>query len=68
MIAVTGATGSLGGMIIQELLDRVSADQVSAIVRNPEKTAELAAQGVSLRRGDYGDYDSLGIAFAGPMS
>jgi len=48
-IAVTGATGQLGGLVIQHLLKKVPASQIIAIVRNVEKASTLADQGVEVR-------------------
>ncbi|NDZ78412.1 SDR family oxidoreductase [Streptomyces sp. SID10853] len=62
-IVVTGATGALGRLVIDELLARVPADQVAAVVRNKEKAAGLAARGVELRIADYSDPASLDGAF-----
>lgn len=64
-IVVTGATGLLGGLVIENLLKKVPASQIVASVRNPEKAAPLAARGVEVRRGDYMDPESLKSAFAG---
>jgi NAD(P)H dehydrogenase (quinone) len=65
MIAITAATGQLGRLVISELLKKVSAAQIAAVVRNPAKAADLAAQGVTVRAGDYGDAPALAAAFAG---
>ncbi|MGH3370007.1 MAG: NAD(P)H-binding protein, partial [Nocardioidaceae bacterium] len=51
-IVVTGATGHLGRLVIDELLARVPADQVVAVVRDAEKAADFAARGVELRVAD----------------
>ena len=48
-IAVTGATGHLGQLVIDELLQRVPADQVVAVVRNAEKAQPIADKGVEIR-------------------
>lgn len=64
-IAVTGATGPLGGLVIQHLLKKVPASQIIAIVRNVEKASTLADQGVEVRHGDYNQPESLQKAFAG---
>lgn len=65
-IAVTGATGHLGRLVIDALLERgVPADRIVAAVRSPEKAADLAARGVRVRRADYTDPRSLTDAFAG---
>jgi NAD(P)H dehydrogenase (quinone) len=58
-IVVTAATGQLGSLVIDELLTRVPADQVVAVVRNAEKAAGIAARGVELRIADYGDPAAL---------
>jgi NAD(P)H dehydrogenase (quinone) len=65
MIVVTGATGQLGQLVIDGLLERVPAGQVVAAVRSPEKAAPLAARGVTVRAADYNQPDQLSTAFAG---
>jgi NAD(P)H dehydrogenase (quinone) len=65
MILVTGATGQLGGIVIRSLLDKTSADQVAALVRDESKAAELKAQGVSIRIGDYDNTAALEKAMQG---
>ena len=64
MILVTGATGHLGGSIIQHLLKKIPADQIIALVRDEAKAATLKAAGVIIRVGDYHDAASLAAAFA----
>jgi NAD(P)H dehydrogenase (quinone) len=66
MITVTGASGHLGRLVVADLLDRgVPADQIVAVVRSPEKVADLAARGVVVRAGDYDRPETLGAALAG---
>ncbi|WPB77214.1 SDR family oxidoreductase [Archangium violaceum] len=65
MILVTGATGKLGRLVLEKLLEKVPANQVIAAVRNPEKAAELRARGVQVRKADYSQPETLGAAFAG---
>ncbi|NUR49437.1 MAG: SDR family oxidoreductase [Hamadaea sp.] len=66
MIVVTGATGHLGRLVVADLLERgVPASQIVAAVRDADKAADLAAQGVEVRRADYDDPQSLKEAFAG---
>jgi uncharacterized protein YbjT (DUF2867 family) len=65
MLIVTGATGRLGSEIVRELLARVPAQQVGVSVREPDRAAGLAAQGVRVRRGDFADPASLDAAFEG---
>jgi NAD(P)H dehydrogenase (quinone) len=63
-IVITGATGQLGGLVIQNLLKTVSASEIVAVVRNVEKASALATLGVEIRQGDYLDPESLQKAFA----
>ncbi|EOD66750.1 SDR family oxidoreductase [Amycolatopsis vancoresmycina] len=65
MIVVTGATGHLGKLVVEGLLEKLPADQVVAAVRTPEKAAGLAERGVEVRRADYTDPESLVTAFKG---
>lgn len=66
MIAVTGATGQLGRLVIESLLRRgVAPAEVVAAVRSPEKAADLAARGVQVRQADYGRPETLEAAFEG---
>jgi NAD(P)H dehydrogenase (quinone) len=64
-ILVTGSTGQLGKEVVNELLNRVSVSQVSALVRDPAKAEALQAKGVKVIQGDYTDYASLVAAFKG---
>ena len=65
MIVVTGATGLLGGAVVERLLARQPAEEIGVSVRDPTKAAALADRGVRVRRGDYDDAASLAHAFAG---
>lgn len=66
MIAVTGATGHLGRLVIDALLERgTDPSEVVAAVRSPEKAADLAARGVHVREADYTKPDTLASAFGG---
>ncbi|MET8283440.1 SDR family oxidoreductase [Micromonospora sp. NPDC005174] len=64
--AVTGATGRLGRLVVGHLLDAgVPATEIAAVVRNPQKAADLAARGVEIRQADYDDPSTLPGAVAG---
>jgi len=65
MIAVTGATGQLGRLVIDALLEKVPAATVAALVRDPAKAADLAARGVTLRQADYAQPETLFPALEG---
>ncbi|MFE4634133.1 SDR family oxidoreductase [Streptomyces sp. NPDC056773] len=63
-IVVTGATGALGRLVIDELLARgVPAGEIAAVVRDEEKAAPLAARGIELRIADYNTPGTLAGAF-----
>ncbi|MFD8145834.1 SDR family oxidoreductase [Streptomyces sp. NPDC059708] len=62
-IVVTGATGALGRLVVEELLARVPATELAVLVRSEEKAADLAARGIEVRVGDYDDPASLAGAF-----
>lgn len=65
-IAVTGATGQLGRLVVDRLLQRgVAAEHVVAVVRDPAKAADLEARGIDVRPGDYSDPTTLPAALAG---
>jgi NAD(P)H dehydrogenase (quinone) len=65
-ITVTAATGHLGRLTIQALLDRsVPASEIVAAVRSPEKAADLTGRGVQVREADYTKPDTLAAAFVG---
>ncbi|MFD9411802.1 SDR family oxidoreductase [Streptomyces sp. NPDC059989] len=62
-IVVTAATGALGRLVVDELLDRVPADRLAVVVRDKDKAADLAERGVEVRVADYGDPAALAAAF-----
>jgi NAD(P)H dehydrogenase (quinone) len=63
LIAVTGASGKLGGATINHLLERkVRAVDIVAVMRDP---AKLEGRGLAVRRGDYADPRSLEQALEG---
>jgi NAD(P)H dehydrogenase (quinone) len=61
-IGVTGATGQLGRLVVEELKKRVSADTIVALVRTPRKATDL---GVESREFDYSSPDGLAGSLAG---
>lgn len=66
MLAVTGATGNLGRLVIEHLLDEgVEPSNIVAAVRSPEKAADFADRGVEVRKADYTLPDTLESAFEG---
>ena len=65
MILVTGASGHLGHLVIQELLKTVPASQIVAGARNLAKVQDLAASGIQLRELDYDRPDTIQKAVGG---
>jgi NAD(P)H dehydrogenase (quinone) len=66
MLTVTGASGHLGRLVVSGLLDAgVPAAEVVAVVRTPEKVADLAERGVQVRQADYDDAAAVEKALAG---
>ena len=65
MILVTGASGQLGEIVIDNLLKKMPAGEVAGLVRDESKAAGLKAKGVNIRVGDYHDPASMETAFQG---
>ncbi|WP_406414635.1 SDR family oxidoreductase [Streptomyces sp. NBC_01614] len=63
-IVVTGATGHLGRHVVEQLLEKVPADQVTAVARTPEKVADLAERGVKIAVADYNAPETFDGLFA----
>ena len=59
-VVVTGATGQLGRLIVESLLERgVPAAEITATGRSVDRIADLAAAGVVVTASDYDDPASL---------
>jgi NAD(P)H dehydrogenase (quinone) len=63
--AVTGATGKLGRLVLDEMLEKVSPGDLVALARDPAALTDYAAKGVQVRRADYDDPASLETALKG---
>ncbi len=64
---ITGATGQLGSLVIDALLETVPASAVVAGARDPAKEAAIAIRdrGVEVRVADYSRPETLASALAG---
>lgn len=65
MIVVTGATGKLGRLIVEELASRIPSTEIGISVREPEKAAEFRERGFRVRKGDFAQPSTLRNAFEG---
>ena len=63
--AVTGATGKLGRLVLDEMLQKVAPGQIVALARDPAALADYAMKGVEVRQADYDDPASLDAALQG---
>lgn len=63
-VAVTGASGQLGRLVVESLL-RADAGPIVAIVRDPQRVTDLAERGVRVRQAGYDDAAALDRALAG---
>ncbi|WP_144244247.1 SDR family oxidoreductase [Nitrincola sp. A-D6] len=65
MILITGASGQLGRLVIDTLLQTLPAEQILAGVRTPASVSDLQARGVQIRQMDYTQPESLDQALEG---
>ena len=61
-IAVTGATGQLGRIVVNKLKEKINAQSIVALVRSTQKAADL---GVEARKADYDQPETLDAALQG---
>lgn len=61
-IAITGASGQLGRLAIENMKTRVDAGDIVALVRDPSKVADL---GIEAREADYHKPETLTAALQG---
>ncbi|GAA1542396.1 SDR family oxidoreductase [Kribbella lupini] len=64
-IVVTGSTGALGRLVVQDLLAAgVPAGEIKAVARSKEKAADLAERGAQVVIADYDQPESFDGVFA----
>lgn len=63
--AVTGATGKLGRLVLDDLLEQTDAANIVALARDPTALQAYDQKGVQVRKADYDDPASLEAALAG---
>ncbi|MBN9671150.1 SDR family oxidoreductase [Roseibium aggregatum] len=64
MLAVTGANGQLGRLVLKHL-EKITDAPLRALVRSPQKAEDLASDRISLARADYDDPSTLVPALTG---
>ncbi|MEM7183515.1 MAG: SDR family oxidoreductase [Spirochaetota bacterium] len=65
MIAVTGSTGQLGGLVLEHLLAMTDAKFLIGLARSPHKAEHFAKQGVTMRSFDFNKVDALPTSLQG---
>ncbi|MGA4608266.1 SDR family oxidoreductase [Pseudoalteromonas maricaloris] len=65
MIAITGATGKLGQLVIEFLAQKIPAKHIVALVRDLDKGKALTNLGVTVRQADYDKPHTLDAALTG---
>jgi NAD(P)H dehydrogenase (quinone) len=63
MITITGANGNLGKATLSSLLQKTDPTRWVALVRDPQKLADLASSGIQIGNASYNDPGSLYEAF-----
>jgi NAD(P)H dehydrogenase (quinone) len=63
--AVTGASGKLGRLVLDELLRQANPRDIVALARDPAALADYALKGIEVRAADYDDPASLAAALEG---
>ena len=64
-IAITGATGQLGNLVIEQLLQLTAAQNIVALVRKIDKADHFKVQGIEPREFDYDRPETLVPALLG---
>jgi NAD(P)H dehydrogenase (quinone) len=64
-VVVTGASGHLGRLVAEDLVERIPHRDVILVTRHPEALRDMADEGVTVRYGDFDEPESLAKAFAG---
>jgi NAD(P)H dehydrogenase (quinone) len=62
---ITGATGRLGRMVTEQLLEHLHPAELILTTRNPQSLKELAARGAHVRYADFDKPETLVEAFGG---
>jgi NAD(P)H dehydrogenase (quinone) len=66
-IVITGASGQLGRLTAELVLDRMPASEVILTTRRPEALSDLAERGARVRQADF-DRPEMTLAAARPST
>lgn len=64
-IAVTGATGHLGGQVVEQLMKKTNKENIVALVHTKKHAQKLLNQNLEVREIDFQELNSLIKAFSG---
>jgi NAD(P)H dehydrogenase (quinone) len=64
-VVITGASGQLGRLVADAVLERTEPRDVVLVTRDPSRLDDLAQRGAQVRAGDFGNPSSLASAFEG---
>ena len=66
-LVVSGASGQLGGLVVEALLNdwQIPAENLILVSRTPESLSQYAERGAAVRFGDFTEPASLDAAYAG---
>jgi NAD(P)H dehydrogenase (quinone) len=62
-ILITGATGNLGGLVVDALLHKTAAENISVMLRSEKNAENFINKGIDVRLGNYDDKASMVKAF-----
>jgi NAD(P)H dehydrogenase (quinone) len=62
-ILITGATGNLGGLVVDALLKKTAAENILVMVRTEKNAENFINKGIDVRLGNYDDKASMVKAF-----
>jgi NAD(P)H dehydrogenase (quinone) len=62
-VLVTGASGHLGRLVAENLVERMPAREIILVTRHPEALRDMTERGVTVRFGDFDQPDTLPAAF-----
>jgi NAD(P)H dehydrogenase (quinone) len=64
-VIVTGASGHLGRLVAEDLVERIAPTDLILVTRHPEALRDMTDLGVTVRYGDFDEPRSLPAAFEG---